>query len=114
MEVTTRSESQYFIIQVSGELDANSAIQLDEELLKAIEAKHPKILIDGNELKYISSPGIGVFTSKIEDCKQYNIALVIFGLNETVSNVFKILGLDQILSIAPNLDAAKNLANDVR
>ena len=114
MEVTTRSESQYFIIRVSGELDANSAIQLDEELSKAIEERHPKILIDGNELKYISSPGIGVFTSKIEDCKQNNISLVIYGLNETVANVFKILGLDQILSIAPDINAAKTLANDVR
>ena len=45
--------------------------------------------------------------SYIEEFKKRDITLVIYGLNEKVSNVFEILGLDQLLSIRASKDEAK-------
>ncbi len=113
MEVSTTTEGAYHIIAIKGELDANSAVTFDGYLTTSIKANHPKILIDCTGLKYISSAGIGAFTSKIEDCEQLNIALVLFGVNETVQSVFSILGLDQVLTITTTKEMAKTKADDV-
>ena len=65
----------------------------------SIKSGRKKFLIDCSALEYISSAGLGVFMSYIEDFKKHDINLVIFGLNEKVANVFEILGLDQLLTI---------------
>jgi hypothetical protein len=57
-----------------------------------------KILVDCNGLEYISSAGLGVFMSYIEEMKDKNIPLVLFGMKEKVANTFSILGW-QIYSI---------------
>lgn len=113
MEVTTIQDTSSQIISINGELDANSAVELDTILTASVNQLHKQILIDCTHLNYISSAGIGVFTSKIEDCKQKGIALVLFGVNETVKNVFSILGLDQILPIENTLEEAKKAADDI-
>ena len=113
MEVTATEDANCQIITINGELDANSAIEFDTLLTASINQLHKQILINCTRLNYISSAGIGVFTSKIEDCKQKGIALVLFGVTDTVSNVFSILGLDQLLPIEKTLDDAKKAANDI-
>lgn len=97
------------IIKLEGEVDASSSIHLDKALRKAIEQNFKKILIDCNNLSYISSAGLGVFMSYIQDFQSQNINLVLFGLSDKVKNVFEILGLDQLLKISKNLEDAKSL-----
>ena len=97
------------IIKLEGEVDASSSIHLDKALRKAIEQNFKKILIDCNNLSYISSAGLGVFMSYIQDFQSQNINLVLFGLSDKVKNVFEILGLDQLLKISKNLKEAKSL-----
>ncbi|MDH5474912.1 MAG: STAS domain-containing protein [Cyclobacteriaceae bacterium] len=100
-------------ITVGGDVDASSSIQLDTEIKNAIEGDDKKILVDCSQLKYISSAGLGVFMSYIQDIENNNIRLVIFGLNEKVLNVFEILGLDQLLTLESSLEAAKSYLNEV-
>ena len=97
------------IIKLEGEVDASSSIHLDKALRKAIEQNFKKILVDCNDLNYISSAGLGVFMSYIQDFQSQNINLVLFGLSDKVKNVFEILGLDQLLKISKNLKEAKSL-----
>ncbi len=110
MQVHHTDEASYHIIAVVGEVDASSSIVLDAALEEAINQKKQKILIDCTELHYISSPGIGVFTSRLDDCEKIGIALVLFGLNDKVFNVFRILGLDQLIKIVKTKEEAKSVA----
>jgi anti-sigma B factor antagonist len=112
MEVITHNDGVLHFVEVKGELDASSAIKLDYVLQQALDQGHKKILVDFAALHYISSPGIGVFTSKLEDCQKNNVLLVLFGMNENVLNVFKILGLDQLLTIVTTKEQAKTKAHD--
>ena len=50
--------------------------------------------------------------SYLQDFEKHNIKMVLYGLNEKVLNVFKILGLDQLISIAESESEAKVLMND--
>lgn len=106
-------EGNVKVIRVEGDVDASSSIQLDTEFKNAIEGGDKKILVDCSLLSYISSAGLGVFMSYIQDLEQNNIKLVIHGLNEKVMNVFGILGLDQLLKIENNIEKAKMYLDEV-
>ncbi|MEH0158078.1 STAS domain-containing protein [Limibacter armeniacum] len=114
MEVNIKEEGNYYIVSVKGELDASSALMLDTTLQESVDNGKHHIIMDCSELDYISSPGIGVFTSRLDEFKQNNITLVFFGMNENVLTVFKILGLDQLLYIVDSLKDAKKLTDGVQ
>ncbi len=109
MEVQHIKESETITIRIKGECDASSSIVLDDAMILAIQEKPNNLFIDCTDLSYISSPGIGVFTSKIDVCEQEDIKLVFFGINESVMTVFDILGLNQLITIVESKHEAITL-----
>lgn len=99
LEINNSSVQDHIMIKLKGEVDASNSVELDNAIKKALTEEKNKILIDGSQLDYISSAGLGVFMSYLEDFQEKGIAFVIFGLNEKVMNVFHILGLDQLIEI---------------
>ncbi|MEM9326461.1 MAG: STAS domain-containing protein [Bacteroidota bacterium] len=94
---------------VAGEVDASSSIHLDNALSKAL-GEYKRILIDLSDLEYISSAGLGVFISYIDEIRAQGIELVLFGLKEKVQQVFQILGIHDLLTIEETeADALKHL-----
>ncbi len=113
IEIETFKEGDINVISVKGDVDASSSIHLDEALLKLSEDPTTKyILVDGTDLEYISSAGLGVFMSYIDDFKIKNIKMILFGLSSKVENVFQILGLDQLLNIVEGKKEAKEKLNE--
>ena len=98
VDIKTVKENDICKILVVGEVDASSSIELDNAIKAAFE-NEKKIIVDLSGLDYISSAGLGVFVSHLEDIRG-GIDLVLFGLNESVLQVFELLGLPQLLTIA--------------
>lgn len=94
-------ENSFDILSLHGEVDASNSVQLDEVIKELMESGSKNILIDGGELEYISSAGLGVFMSYLEDFQEKEINFRIFNLSSKVYEVFKILGLDQLIPIHP-------------
>ena len=113
VQIDIIKENDFTILNINGDVDASSSIQLDESLGAIVSNGDPKILIDCGGLNYISSAGLGVFMSYIEDVKTKNIKMVLFGLNDKVMNVFEILGLDQLLTIVNTKKEALSRINEV-
>jgi len=113
VQIDIIKENDVTILIINGEVDASSSIQLDESLGALVSNGDPKILIDCGGLNYISSAGLGVFMSYIEDVKTKNIKMALFGLNDKVMNVFEILGLDQLLTIVNTKKEAVSRINEV-
>lgn len=99
VEIETQLEEKMALIIINGDIDASSSIQLDESLSKQLDNKHLNVSIDCSNLNYISSAGLGVFMSYIEEFKGSNQIFILFGLSEKVKNVFDMLGLDQLMNI---------------
>ena len=112
MHISSVLEEDHYIITIDGDIDASSSIHLDEAMNEALQGGHSKILIDCSKLSYISSAGLGVFMSYLEELKTRNIQMVLYGLSEKVENVFKVLGLDQLLNIQPGKDQAKQIIHE--
>jgi anti-sigma B factor antagonist len=94
------------ILKLIGEVDASNSVDLDGAIQSAVQEDTKSMLIDGTGLEYISSAGLGVFMSYLEEFGEKGIVLVIFGLSEKVQQVFHILGLDQLIIIKPNKEEA--------
>ena len=111
VEITEESKKEVFLIRVKGEIDASSSICLDNALEKAKDSSK-KILVDLSKLEYISSAGLGVFISYIEDLKRDKAKMVLFGLQEKVSQVFEVLGLSDLISTSQSEQTALELVNE--
>ena len=101
------------ILALIGEIDASSSIELDLAIAKSVGEGFNKILVDCSSLEYISSAGLGVFMSYIEEFKDKNIKMVLFGMSEKVANTFEILGLNELLQISKDKTQAKKLVNEL-
>src|SRR5450432_1068460 len=101
------------LLAIIGEIDASSSIELDLIIAKSVGEGFKKILVDCSALEYISSAGLGVFMSYIEEFKDKGIHMVLFGLKEKVINTFSILGLADLLNISNNKSDAKKLVNEL-
>ncbi len=106
LTITTHQEAENAILNLTGEVDASNSILLDEAIQKLADSGIRSIMVNGEGLEYISSAGLGVFMSYLEDFQEKNIQLKIFGLSDRVFEVFRILGLDQLISIYPDKQTA--------
>lgn len=94
------------LIEVHGEIDASSSIHLDNALSAAKNSGEVKIIVNLEDLNYISSAGLGVFISHVEEFESAGIQLVLFGPNDAVNEVFEILGLQKLLKIVKSKEEA--------
>ena len=111
VEIKEHEEEGVIELEVIGEVDASSSINLDNALVKAM-ASDKSILIDLQQLQYISSAGLGVFISYLEELKARQTQLVFYGLSETVSQVFEILGLYELFDICDSKESAREKLNE--
>jgi anti-sigma B factor antagonist len=110
--IQTNKEEDFFIIKVIGEVDASSSIHLDNKIGEIIKTEK-KILVDFNDMQYISSAGLGVFMSYIHEMEEGDIKMVLYGLGKNVKNVFHILGLDQLINMVETKEDAKLLVDAI-
>lgn len=98
--------NQSDVLSLSGEVDASNSVILDEAIQELVATGSKSLVVDGTNLEYISSAGLGVFMSYLEDFQEKGISMKICGLTPRVYEVFRILGLDQLIPIYQDRAAA--------
>lgn len=84
---------------LSGEIDAYTAPILKESLLPLTQQIDGEIIVDLENVNYMDSTGLGVFISALKSSKEHSSSFKLVHLQERVSRLFKITGLDSIISI---------------
>ncbi|MCL4783906.1 MAG: STAS domain-containing protein [Bryobacterales bacterium] len=105
------------VFRLKGFLDAHTAPAFEAALHAKVAAGSYRLVVDGSELTYISSAGLGVFMSFIEEVREKGGDIRIGGLISKVRQVFDILGFNEIFQIfataddaVASFDAGSNLA----
>jgi anti-sigma B factor antagonist len=93
-------------IKLTGFLDAHTFEQLDETIDELFENNRYKLVVDLNDLEYISSAGAGVFIGAIGTAQEHEGNVVLVSPTENVREVFELLGLSQIFPFAESRDDA--------
>ena len=112
VDVGVNFEDRDCLITIEGEVDASSSIYLDEALQQAFQSEASHILVDCQGLHYISSAGLGVFMSYIQELEVTDKKMALFNMSEKVYKVFEILGLHQLLTIVDSQEKAKLVTNE--
>ena len=106
MEINQFQESGYVTLQPVGDLDAQSSMEMDSCMRKFTGEGHINFHIDGSKLEYISSAGLGVFISYLDDLNEQGGQLVFSNLSAEVNDVFELLGLSRLVKIVNKAEAA--------
>jgi len=94
-----RKVDSFDILELSGELDAHTASQLEDSLKKLIDREKHQIIVNCRELDYIASAGLGVFMAYIEDVRSLGGDIKLTNMNSKVYNVFDLLGFPTLYDI---------------
>jgi anti-sigma B factor antagonist len=86
-------------LAIKGYLDAQTAPVLEEAIQNVVDEEKYNILINFNELEYISSAGLGVFMSFIEQVREKGGDIKMAGMSDNVYNVFDLLGFPMLFDI---------------
>ena len=106
MDINISEKQDAIIVSVRGRLDAVTAPELEKTISKYADSDKSKIILDFNELEYISSAGLRVVlvTAKMMKTKQGE--LLVSGLKDTVKDVFELSGFYTIIKIFDTVEAA--------
>jgi anti-sigma B factor antagonist len=87
---------------LEGFLDAHTAPILETAIQESLGSGKYKIIMNFENLDYISSAGLGVFMSFIEEIRNNSGDIKMCGMNEKVFSVFDLLGFPMLFDIDNN------------
>ncbi len=109
MQIQEHKSAKYITLAPTGDLDANSSMQMDEMIQNGIDTDVYHYHIDCTGLRYISSAGLGVFISFMEILNAHGGRFVFSGMAENVYKVFQLLGLEQLMTIVATREEADKM-----
>ena len=101
MDISTRMQGNVTIVRVAGSLDSNTSPQAQQAFDAVIANGGTKVAVDCTALDYISSAGLRVLLGTVKRLGAAGGGLRLFGLNDTVREVFDISGFSTILAVFP-------------
>ncbi len=107
-----RSSNSIKVLDLQGELDAHTASELEAAIQKCQDEQHYHIIVNGRNLQYISSAGLGVFMAYIEEVREQGGDIKIAALQPKVFNVFDLLGFPMLFDIVETEEEALSKFHD--
>ncbi|MBM2617123.1 STAS domain-containing protein [Actinoplanes sp. LDG1-06] len=102
----TDHRSDISVLELRGELDSDTAVQLHTMLADLLERPVPRIVVDLTDLKFCDSVGLSAFIT----CKQVIDArggwLSFAGANPFLVQLMETVGLSRYFAIFPEVDDA--------
>ena len=96
------------IIDLKGFLDAHTAPTLENNFSQLIKDSKFKIVVNFEDLAYISSAGLGVFMAFIENIRDNKGDIKLTNMSDKVFNIFDLLGFPLLYEIYKNEQEAIN------
>ena len=105
--IQTAVEDGLSIVTLEGFVDAHTAPQFENAIQGEVAAGHNRIIVNCEKLSYISSAGLGVFMSFIEEVREIGGDIKICGLVPKVKHTFEILGFQDIFEMLDDTSTDK-------
>jgi len=102
LTVETRELDDITLLYPRGFINAHTVRVFETELQKALQQGRFKIVLNCSGLSYIASAGLGAIMGAIEEIRGNGGDLRLADLNETVLNIFEILGFSHLYRVFPS------------
>ena len=107
MDVTKKTEGNYSVIALSGEIDLHCSPQARDEILGELKQNRP-VLVDLFAVSYIDSSGIASLVEGFQLAKSQNLGFALVAVSEPVMQVLQLARLDKVFPIHPTAQDAVN------
>ncbi len=106
MEVTTERQNGVLSALVSGRVDSTNAREFEEQIRHAIEDDDRAVIMDFEQLAYISSAGLRAVLMTAKNLWRREATFALCALPDVVREVFEVSGFDKIITIHPSREEA--------
>jgi len=106
MEIIEEKKDTISIFKLNGRLDSNTSQGFEKKIFDAISVGSKNMIIDFNDLDYISSAGLRVILKTTKALNRQEGKIMLCSMQDYVKEVFEIAGFDSFLPIVASMDDA--------
>lgn len=92
------------VLTLTGYIDTYNSNAFQKRVQRAIESGYIRLIFQCSSLNYVSSTGIGSFTTFLKAVKPLGGDLVMLDIQPKVNEVFQLLGFSQFFNIRDSLN----------
>ncbi len=106
MEMNTEREGGTLIAKAKGRVDGANAREFQDALEAATDASDCAVILDLQQLSYISSAGLRVILLTAKALRRQGAKFAVCSLSDPIREVFAISGFDKIIPLYASLTEA--------
>jgi anti-sigma B factor antagonist len=107
VKISARQVDKSIILDVSGNIDLSNSPEVRKVLLREIREKGvTRVVLNLTAVAYIDSTGVASLVEGLKASRESGMRFVIFGLNSSSREAFKIVGLLKLFEIYDNEEHA--------
>jgi anti-anti-sigma factor len=99
MQINLERKNGTLITKVEGRIDGGNAREFENALSAAIRDDDRSLILDLEDLSYISSAGLRVILLIAKTLRKRDAEFVLCSLSDPIREVFKISGFDKIIPV---------------
>lgn len=104
MEIKTLTVEEVMLVELAGEVDANTVPIIQEKVLP-LALPGNKILIDLSKVPYMSSSGLRMLLSLYRRTNAHDGKLVLVGLSEEIQDIMSVTGFLDFFKTCETLES---------
>lgn len=98
LKIEVRKHGNVTIVEPIGYINAHTAKEFEMVLQELVDRNQNNIVINCRALAYIASAGLGAIMGCIDSVRENQGDIRICSMNETVLNIFEVLGFTHLYS----------------
>jgi anti-sigma B factor antagonist len=87
------------IVDVEGEIDLNCSLDFQQGLLRVLDDRPDRLVINLSGVKYMDSSGVASLVKLLSRTRKSGTLLILVALTDRVRSVFEITRLDSVFDI---------------
>ena len=109
MDIFEQKQDDILVLRVSSPIDSSTSPELGAKLERAIDAGSLHLILDLDNVPYISSAGLRVLSLALKAVRNQAADgdLYLASLSKTVAHAFRISGFDQVFCVYDTVEEAQ-------
>ena len=113
MEINIGMDGDIVVMDITGDLVANTAEELKAQVEKLTEKNFVYILLEMHKVNFMDSSGLGACMAVYKKLRERNGALVCARPSEAVSKIFRITKADKKISVVSSSTEGAKLLHEM-
>ena len=106
LTVTSEDKGKITLVKCTGFIDSETSKEIESALVKALEAKKFKIIVDLEKIDYVSSAGWGIFVGHVQEVRKNKGDIKFAKMKSEVREIFELLDFTNILEYYGDVESA--------